>query len=72
MKVKKKHDDQFLINQTLKDEIRKKIKFNNEPKKNDRSQPMLIFKTRDSSQKFETNLQKENPKNNEVKFLIIK
>ena len=62
MKVKKKHDDQFLINQTLKDEIRKKIKFNNEPKKNDRSQPMLIFKTRDSSQKFETNLQKENPK----------
>jgi hypothetical protein len=49
MKVKKKHDNQFLINQTLKDEIRKKIKFNNEPKKNDRSQPMLIFKTRDSS-----------------------
>jgi len=29
--------------------LEKKIKFNNEPKKNDRSQPMLIFKTRDSS-----------------------
>jgi hypothetical protein len=47
MKVKKKHDNQFLINQTLKDEIRKKIKFNKEPKKNNRGQPMLIFKTRD-------------------------
>jgi len=45
-KEKKWHEDQFSINEMLKDEMEKKSILENDLKK-DQSQPMLTFKTRD-------------------------